>query len=67
MGKIHVHRCRFPEYVPSPVNCIAVNLKQRLLAIGLEDGSIEMWNFETWLLEKVSSALSPPEQLFILP
>lgn len=39
-----VHRCRFVEYQPSPVQCLALDKSGNKLAVGRENGAVEIWN-----------------------
>ena len=42
-----VHRCRFVDYVPAAINALAFSPpsgKGQMLAVGRENGDIELWN-----------------------
>jgi WD40 repeat protein len=43
---MQVHHCRFVEAQPSAVQCMAVSHDQSLLAVGRDNGSIEIWNIK---------------------
>jgi len=51
---MEIHRCRFVEFMPSTINCMAFNSDSTLLAVGRENSSIEIWNVrKNWVIEKV--------------
>jgi U3 small nucleolar RNA-associated protein 4 len=51
-SSLKVHRCRFVEFVPSAINCLAFSPNAHL-AVGRMDGSIEIWNStDNWFCEK---------------
>eukprot|EP01134_Creolimax_fragrantissima_P004669 CFRG4669T1 len=48
-----VHRCKFVEYKPEPIHCLAFSRNESLLAVSRADGDIEIWNVEAdWVLER---------------
>lgn len=42
MSEYSVHRYRFGDYLPSPVRSLAEDPFSKMLAVGREDGSIEV-------------------------
>eukprot|EP01135_Chromosphaera_perkinsii_P010028 Nk52_evm63s1992 gene=Nk52_evmTU63s1992 len=49
---MEVHRCRFVEYQPEPINCVAFNQSGTLLALSRGNADIEIWNVvNDWHLE----------------
>ena len=40
---MEVHRCRFIEWVPSPVETIAFSRDGTNVAVGRESGDLEVW------------------------
>ncbi|KNC86809.1 hypothetical protein SARC_01071 [Sphaeroforma arctica JP610] len=47
-----VHRCKFVEYVPQPIHCLAFNSDSSLLAVSRADGNIEIWHVADWVMER---------------
>jgi len=57
---MELHRCRFVNYVPSAINCLALTPNTfkpyTLLACGRENGDIDIWDpKEGWFLKKVNN------------
>ena len=51
---MEVHRCNFFEWMPSAVCAMAYHPELPMLAIGRENGNIELWNTEEkWFCESV--------------
>ena len=49
-----IHRCRFSEWMPSAVCAVSFHPEFPLLAVGRENGNIELWNTEEkWFCEAV--------------
>jgi len=65
---MELHRCRFVNYVPSAINCLALTPNTykpyTLLACGRENGDIDIWDpKEGWFLKKVYTHLFKNENL----
>lgn len=41
-----VHRCRFVDFVPSAIQCVAFDASGTLLAVARESGDVEVWSPE---------------------
>ncbi|XP_071785652.1 U3 small nucleolar RNA-associated protein 4 homolog [Asterias amurensis] len=58
MGEFRVHHVKFFDYTPSAVQCIACDRSSKSscdrLAVGREDGSVEIWSIkDKWYQEKL--------------
>nr|XP_054769363.1 U3 small nucleolar RNA-associated protein 4 homolog [Lytechinus pictus] len=56
MSDFRVHHVKFFNYVPSGIQCLAYNQTDKLLAVGREDSSVEIWKTgegRKWLQQKV--------------
>ncbi|ELT88845.1 hypothetical protein CAPTEDRAFT_220555 [Capitella teleta] len=54
MGEFRVHRCRFFDYQPESIQCLAYSPEFKRLALSRSDASLEIWNVESnWFQEKV--------------
>ena len=50
-----IHRCRFSEWMPSAACAVSFHPEFPLLAVGRENGNIELWNTEEkWFCEAVN-------------
>ena len=50
-----IHRCRFSEWMPSAACAMSFHPELPLLAVGRENGDIELWNTEEkWFCECVT-------------
>lgn len=45
MGELKVHRVRFFDYMPSAIRAMAFNPRSERLAVGRDDGALELFNF----------------------
>lgn len=55
---MEVHRCKFFEWMPSAVCAMAYHPELPMLAVGRENGNIELWNTEEkWFCESVHRKL----------
>eukprot|EP00736_Rhodelphis_marinus_P011539 Rmarinus@m.12070 len=47
-----VHRCNFVDWVPSPITALSYSKDGSRLAVGHEDGNIDVWRTDYWILER---------------
>eukprot|EP00124_Ichthyophonus_hoferi_P004736 Ihof_evm1s562 gene=Ihof_evmTU1s562 len=53
MSKLEVHRCRFVDYIPEAIHCMAFNGDGSLLVVSRSNADIELWNVsQTWTLQQ---------------
>lgn len=56
MSEFQVHHVKFCNYVPSGIQSLAYNQTDKVLAVGREDNSVEIWKTgegRKWLQQKV--------------
>lgn len=52
-AKQQLYRMRFLEYLPSATECMSLTHDEKLLAIGRENGQIEIFKTDTWTMVHV--------------
>lgn len=56
-GNVEVHVCRFIDYRPSSISCIAIDEESKYAAIGRSNGNIEIWDLDGSFIQRTIPGL----------